>query len=203
MNEKDFSEDFRTPKWYVLFVRCNQERTVAHGLAGRGLEHFLPCYSSVRQWKDRRVKLEMPLFPGYLFVRMPLLERMQALVVPNVISLIGRQDSPAVITEDELAWIRSGTAHGRAEPHHHMQAGQRVVINYGPMAGMKGILLRKQNNARVVVSIDPIARAFAVEVDEACVEPVGLPGEQSSRWLACPSRTGEASAVAGPARSGA
>jgi transcription antitermination factor NusG len=134
---------------------------------------------------------------------MPLLERMRALVVPNVISLIGRKDSPAVITDDELAWIRSGTAHGRAEPHHRMQAGQRVVINDGPMAGMKGILLRKQNNSRVVVSIDPIARAFAVEVDGACVEPVGVPEEQLAGWLAQPSRRGEMSAVAGPARSGA
>jgi transcription antitermination factor NusG len=181
MNEKDFPEDFRMPKWYVLFVRSNQERRVAYGLAKRGLEHFLPCYSSVRQWKDRRVRLEMPLFPGYLFVRMPLLERMRALVVPNVVSLVGRKDSPAVITEDEITWIWSGATHGQAEPHQHLQAGQLVIIACGPMAGMKGILLRKQNNTRVVVSIASIARAFAVDVDGACVEPLGAaPGEHSS-----------------------
>ena len=70
-------------RWYVLFVRSNQEKRVALGLSDRGIEHLLPCYGSLRQWKDRRVKLDIPLFPGYLFVHLPLSERMQALTIPS------------------------------------------------------------------------------------------------------------------------
>ena len=161
--------------WYVLFVRSNQEKQVALRLRERGVEHLLPSYSSVRQWKDRRVKLELPLFPGYVFVRMPLRERMLALTVPNAVSLIGRKDAPSTVSDEEIAWIRNASLSGRAEPHPHLAAGDRVMITSGVMAGMKGILLRKQNSTRVVVSIESICRAFVVEVDTTCVEPLHRP----------------------------
>src|SRR5262245_18811182 len=77
--------DFFDSRWYVLFVRSNQERNIAHSLKQRGIEHLLPCYSSVRQWKDRRVRLEMPLFPGYVFVYLPLADRLQVLTIPYVV----------------------------------------------------------------------------------------------------------------------
>jgi len=163
-------------RWYVLFVRSNQEKRVALGLSERGIDHLLPSYSSVRQWKDRRVKLDLPLFPGYLFVHLPLPERMRALTIPNVVSLIGRKDAPTPVSDEEIAWIRKGTEHGCAAPHHRLQVGQRVMITSGPMAGLQGILLREQNQTRVVVSIDSIWRAFVVDVDAACVEPVRHPG---------------------------
>src|SRR5262245_16604533 len=82
-------EHWRDPKWYVLWVRSNQERMVSHALTCRNVEHYLPCTRSVRLWKDRRVKLEMPLFSGYVFVRLRLVERMKVLTVPNVVSLVG------------------------------------------------------------------------------------------------------------------
>lgn len=158
--------------WYVLFVRSNQEKQVAHRLQERGVEHLLPSYSSMRQWKDRRVKLELPLFPGYVFVRIPLRERMVALTVPNVVSLIGRKDAPSAISDEEIAWIRNASLSGRAEPHPPLAAGDRVMITSGVMAGIKGIVLRKQNSTRVVVSIESICRAFVLEVDAAWVEPL-------------------------------
>lgn len=163
---------WQEPMWYVLFVRSNQEKQVAHRLHERGVEHLLPSYLSVRQWKDRRVKLELPLFPGYVFVRMPLSERMVALTVPNVVSLIGKKDAPSTVSDEEIAWVRNASLSGRAEPHPHLAAGDRVMITSGVMAGMKGILLRKQNSTRVVISIESICRAFVVEVDASWVEPL-------------------------------
>jgi transcription antitermination factor NusG len=162
--------EFLDPQWYVLFVRSNQEKRVAHSLQQRGVEHFLPCYSSLRRWKDRRVRLEMPLFPGYVFIRLRFVDRLQALTVPNVVSVVGRKDSPAVISAAEIAWIKSGLAHGQAGPHEYLKVGQRVMIISGPLAGMEGILTRKTNGARVVVSLDSIARAFMVEVEESNVK---------------------------------
>ena len=160
------------PQWFVLFVRTNQEKTTASRLDYLHIEHFLPCFSSLRQWKDRRVTLEMPLFPGYVFVRLPHAERMRVLTLPNVLYLVGSGSSPAVITDEEIAWIGRGLKSGNATPHECLADGQRVVITSGALAGLKGILVRKVNNTRVVVSLDSIGRAFAVEVDLESVRPL-------------------------------
>lgn len=164
------SLDFGHAQWYALYVRCNQEKNVAHSLNSRGVEHFLPCYQSLRRWKDRHVRLELPLFPGYVFVRLPVRERGKALLVPHVVSLVGTRSAPSAIAEDEIECIRRGLEHGKLEPHEYLRVGQRVVIVEGIMSGMEGILLRKQNQTRVVVSLDSISRAFAVEVETGWIK---------------------------------
>lgn len=172
-NDATAVRDFFESKWYVLFVRSNQEKRVALGLRERGVEHLLPCYSSLRQWKDRKVRLEMPLFPGYIFVHIPLAERLRTLTVPHVLTLVGKKGEPAVVSAQEIAWIRTGVAQGSIAPHDHLEAGQRVMITDGVLQGMQGILLRKCNAMRVVVSLESIARAFVVEVEAANVRVVG------------------------------
>lgn len=159
------------PKWYVLFVRSNQEKRVSQHLQSRSIEHFLPLFESLRQWKDRRVKLQCPLFSGYVFVRLPLVERLKALVVPNVLSFVGTTNAPSVISEEEIEWIKRGIEHGRPEPHPYLKVGTRVAVKAGAMAGLEGILIRAKNSTRVLVGLDSISRAFAVEVDCNWLEP--------------------------------
>jgi len=153
------------PQWFVLFVRTNQEKTTASRLDHLQIKHFLPCFRSLRQWKDRRVTLDVPLFPGYVFVHLPHAERMRVLTLPNVLYFVGSGSSPAVLSDEEIAWIGRGLKSGNAVPHECLNEGQRVVITAGALAGLKGILVRRVNNTRVVVSLDSIGRAFAVEVD--------------------------------------
>jgi transcription antitermination factor NusG len=153
------------PQWFVLFVRTNQEKITASRLDHLQIEHFLPCFRSLRQWKDRRVTLEVPLFPGYVFVHLPHAERMRVLTLPNVLYFVGSGSAPAVLSEEEIAWIGRGLQSGNATPHECLSEGQRVVVTAGALAGLKGFLVRKVNNTRVVVSLDSIGRAFAVEVD--------------------------------------
>jgi transcription antitermination factor NusG len=164
--------EWRIPAWYALFVRSNQEKRIAQQLAGRDIEHFLPCYKLMSQWKDRRVKLEIPLFPGYLFVRLPFLERLKVLTVPNVVSLVGTKTAPSPISEEEIDWIRRGIGHGTAAPHSYLKVGQRVRVTQGALCGLQGILLRTQNNTRIAVSVESISRAFTVEIDPDCVQPL-------------------------------
>jgi transcription antitermination factor NusG len=157
--------------WYVLMVRSNHEKRITQGLDYRGIEHFLPCYRSARQWTDRRVTLELPLFPGYLFVRMSLAERMRALTIPHVFSLVGTGSSPATLTEAEIESIKRGLAHGNPAPYPYLRSGEQVVVTQGPMCGITGIVLRQQSNTRVVVSIATIARSFVLDIDVASVRP--------------------------------
>ncbi|PYP90705.1 MAG: hypothetical protein DMG65_10425 [Candidatus Angelobacter sp. Gp1-AA117] len=161
--------DAHDPKWFVLFVRSNQEKRTALRLKEYAIEHFLPSYRSVRHWKDRRVTLEMPLFPGYVFVRLPFIERARVLTLPNVVSLVGSRNIPSEVAEEEIEWIRRAMEHGNVAPHPYLIAGQRVMIISGALSGIQGILLRQQNNTRVVISIDSISRGFVVEVDVAAI----------------------------------
>lgn len=178
MNTPSFYESpaiLHTPKWYALFVRTNQEKRVADQLNTRGVENYLPCYSSLRQWKDRRVTLQLPLFPGYVFVHLPLLERMRALTVPHAVSLVGSGSVPAEIDEQEISSIRWAIENGKAEPCSSLKVGQHVEITAGIMLGMQGVLVRYQNGHRVIVSLDSIARSFLVEIDVACLKAVSAP----------------------------
>jgi transcriptional antiterminator NusG len=163
------------PKWWALFVRVNHEKQVAHHLEHRGVEHFLPLYQSVRNWKDRQVRRQCPLFPGYVFIKLLSFERMKALTVPNVISIVGTNGQPSVISEEELTWVRRGIEFGGIESHPQVTTGTRVAITSGSLAGMEGIFLpqqNKQNKARILIAVNSISRAFVVEVEHDSIEPV-------------------------------
>jgi transcription antitermination factor NusG len=144
---------------------------VAQHLASRDVEHFLPTYPWLSQWQDRKVKLLKPLFPGYVFVRLLLTDRLKALVVPNVLNLVGPKDAPSIISYEEIEWIRRGVAHGKAEPHPCLVPGDSVVIKVGVMAGIEGVLIRTQNRTRVLIQLNSISRGFTVEVDNTSIEP--------------------------------
>jgi transcription termination/antitermination protein NusG len=159
-------------KWFVLHVRVNQEKRTAQRLANTEFEYFLPCYRSVRQWKDRRVTLEMPLFPGYVFVHMDLADRMKVLTLPNVVGLIGSKNSPSIVLPEEIDRIKRGVEFGNAAPYSSFVVGQRVLITEGALRGMSGCLLRSGNNTRVAISIDSIARSFVVDVDISWLKPI-------------------------------
>jgi transcription antitermination factor NusG len=158
-------------KWHVLFVRSNQEKRVVQHLVSRDVEHFLPTYSWVSQWRDRKVKLLKPIFPGYVFVRLLLADRLKVLLVPNVMNLVGTKNAPSIISDEEIEWIKRGVAHGKAEPHPCLTAGDLVVIKAGAMAGIEGVLIRTQNSTRVLIQLNSISRAFTVEVDNTSIVP--------------------------------
>src|SRR5271155_3403651 len=162
-----------TPQWYAVCTRANHERRVAEQLAERDIESFLPQYESVRRWKDRNVHLKMPLFPGYVFVHLALQLRLRVLQVPGVACIVGFAGRPAAIPEEEFAKIREFLKRGlRAEPHRYLQAGRHVIVRRGPLQGMEGIVWRRKNSCRLVISLELIRRAMAVDLDLADVEAV-------------------------------
>jgi transcription antitermination factor NusG len=151
--------------WYAAHTRANHEKRVAEQLGRRAVEHFLPLYQSVRKWADRRKRLEVPLFPGYVFVRLPLQERMRVLEIPSVARIVGFDHLPAALPDDEVEALRHGlTGQLRAVPHPYLNVGRRVRIIRGPLEGCEGILLRSKSDLRVVLSVDLILRSVAVEV---------------------------------------
>src|SRR5216684_4634621 len=169
----EMPQSFHQPLWYAAYTSANHEKRVGEQLAVRAVEHFLPLYASVRRWKDRRVKLDLPLFPGYVFVRLPLRDRLKVLQVPGVARLISFNGQPAVLPDREVEALRAGLATQlRAEPYPYLTVGRRVRVKCGPLEGVEGILIRKKNACRVVLSLDLIMQSASVEVDASDLEGI-------------------------------
>jgi transcription antitermination factor NusG len=159
--------------WYAAYISANHEKKVAVELARRSVECFLPLYSSVRRWKDRRVELDIPLFPGYVFVRFCLKERLRVLQIPGVVRFVGFGNCAVQVPEIEIKQIQEILNQGfRAEPHPYLTSGKRVRVKGGPLNSLEGVILRRKNRSRLVISFDLIQRSVAVELDEARLVPI-------------------------------
>jgi len=161
------------PQWFALYTCSNHEKRVAAQLEARRIEHFLPLYRSLRRWTDRCARLELPLFPGYLFAHFALPDRLRVLEAPGVVRLVGFDGQPYPLPESDIEALRAGIRSSlRFEPHPYLTVGSRVRLVSGPLAGMQGILLRKKNIYRVVLSLNLIACSAAVEVDASDLERI-------------------------------
>ena|ERR1700687_2646788 len=160
-------------RWYAAQTCANHEKHVLEQLSQRTVEAYLPLYASVRRWKDRRVRLELPLFPGYVFVRLALRDRLRTLQTPGVVRLVGFGGQPTALPDQEIDALRQGLARAiRIEPHPYLKVGRRVRVTTGPLQGLEGILARKKNSSRFVISLDLIMRSVAAEIDVAELESV-------------------------------
>ncbi|HTF67073.1 MAG TPA: UpxY family transcription antiterminator [Edaphobacter sp.] len=157
--------------WWALYTRHQHERAVADMLSAKGFEVFLPLYESIRRWKDRQKLLSLPLFPCYVFVRGGLNRRLQVITTPGVHMILSRGEHVAVIPENEIQAIRR-TVEGpyRMEPHPFLRCGDRVRVTRGSLQGVEGILIRKKNQCRLVLSVDMLAKSVAVEISATDVE---------------------------------
>jgi transcription antitermination factor NusG len=164
--------------WFALYTTSRHEKRVAEHLGQREIEHFLPLYRSKRKWKDgSRVTLDLPLFAGYLFVRIGRNQRGRVLQVPGTVSLvIGTGGELATLPEATILALRSGLQEREAEPHPLLTSGQRARICSGAFAGFEGVVVRQKNLCRVVLTMENIMRSFSVELPIEDLEP--LPAEE-------------------------
>jgi transcription antitermination factor NusG len=157
--------------WYALYTRHQHEKTVASLLMRRGMQVFLPLYSAVHRWKDRNKELLLPLYPGYVFLRDRLDRRLQILTTPGVHSIVGTAGGPEPIPEFEMDAVKRVIESSLVvEPHPFLQCGDRVRVMHGPLEGIEGILLRKKNAFRLVLSVEMLMKSVAVEIDASMVE---------------------------------
>jgi transcription antitermination factor NusG len=160
--------------WYALQTYPRHEKRVCADLGLRTIESFLPLYETVHRWKNGcKVRVELPLFPGYLFVRINPLERCKVLRLPGAVSIVGSSGGPWPLPEAEIERLRASLQTRKFEPHSYLAVGQKVRIKFGPLANMTGFLVREAGGLRVVLSVDMIHQSAAIEVDADDVELVG------------------------------
>ena len=155
------------PQWYVAYTLARHEKSVADRLINRDLETYLPLYSSVRTWNRRRVDVELPLFPGYVFVKMIITDRIRVLEHPGVIRLVGFNGNAVALPDGEVERLRSSLATWKAEPYPFLTAGKQVKIKSGPFVGIEGRIIRRKGKMRLIVSLELIQRAILLEMDAA------------------------------------
>lgn len=159
--------------WFAVTVRPRHEKTVARNLSVRGLQPFVPLYSARRRWSDRKKKVDLCLFPGYVFCRFGYEQRLSVLNLPSVTSIVGFGKTPAPIPEQQMEAIQtilnSGLPFG---PWPFLKAGRQVRIEHGSMAGLEGVISREKDACRVVVNVDLLQRSVAVEIDREMVSPI-------------------------------
>jgi transcription antitermination factor NusG len=169
--------------WYAVYTRHQHEKVVAQILTNKGLKTFLPLCETTHHWKDRAKALSMPLFPCYVFLNGGLEHRLQILTTPGIHGFVSYGGNPAAIPDSEMEAIRRVLDNGvRVEPHPFLKYGDRVRIKSGALAGIEGILVRKRNQSRLVLSVEMLGKAASMEVDAFQVEPV-TPAWQKDRDL--------------------
>jgi len=159
--------------WLAAYTRSRHEGHVAGQLAVKGVESLLPTYERFARWSDRIRRGQAPLFPGYVFVHVSHEERVPVLQTNGVVSIVSVAGRPARLGDDEVERMRACGAHAHlVEPHPFLKIGHRVRVKHGPFAGWEGILVEKQNGARLVVTVEQIMKSVSINLHGADVEPV-------------------------------
>jgi transcription antitermination factor NusG len=160
------------PHWFAVWTRSRHEQTVREELELRGIETFLPTITRWSRWKDRKKKVDWPLFPGYCFARFASESRLPVLKCNGVVNVVSFNGEPAPIPEQEIDSLRRLVATDLAyDPCPLIREGMMVEVVHGPLRGVIGRLVRKGSHARLVLAVDLIGQAVSVEVDAADVKP--------------------------------
>ncbi len=158
--------------WYAVWTRSRHEQTVRDQIERKGYEAFLPTIPRWSRWKDRRKKIDWPLFPGYCFVRFESQNRLPILTCSGVVTIVSFNGDIAPIPDQEIEGIRRLVESDlQYDPCPLIREGAIVEVIHGPLKGVTGRLMRKGAHARLVLAVDLIGQAVSVEVDAADVRP--------------------------------
>lgn len=173
--------------WHALHTRYQHEKAVVQALSSKGHNVFLPLYGATRLWRRRPMQLQLPLFPGYLFIQGGIDRQLQILSTPGIISIVKSGGLPAIVPPEQIAAVRRIVENStRVEPHAFLQCGDRVMVTSGSLQGVEGILVRAKGAFRLVVSMELLGRSAAVEIDVSCVQRTcqPLPATRPRRFAA-------------------
>lgn len=161
----EFSQQTSSLCWYAVFTRPQNEKSTAKHLLLREMESFLPVYETVHRWKNRqKARLSLPLFPCYIFVRISEHERGRVLSTPGVLKIVGNGRGPIPVPDSTVDFLRSDYGTKHLQPYPALAVGTRVRIRSGAMRGLQGTLVRKNNNFRFVLTIEPVNLNAAIEI---------------------------------------
>jgi transcription antitermination factor NusG len=160
-------------RWYALYTYPRHEKAVAEQLESKAVEAFLPTFPTESRWKDRRVRIQTPVFPGYVFARISLGQRSRVLNAPGVIRMLSFNGTPAPIDDSEIEAVKLCLERGAAlTPYPFLEVGDRVRVRSGVLEGLEGLISRCKNERRLIVPITLLNQSVAIEIDVQLLEPL-------------------------------
>ncbi len=172
----------KVPRWYAIYTRSRYEKKVSMELEERGLEHFLPLVPQLRYWKDRKKIVNMPIFPGYVFVNIKISEKIRVLRANGVVRFIEFNGSPSPIPDAQIEDVRQLLKYpDRVETASYFNCGDSVEITAGPFSGISGKIIHSRGKQRILVGIEIIQQAISVEIDSAWLKHLKLSPDSTER----------------------
>jgi len=163
------SKDSR--RWRVLHVRAQQEKVLAKEMGVMSIEHFLPLNNETRRAGRKKVQVQTPVFPGYLFINSTLDEAYRVDRTKRVVNILN------VANQEQLAWelanLRKALEHkAPLRRHAYLQKGKRVTIRSGPFEGLEGVIEDRANSGRLVLQVHVLGKATSLEIDMSLLDPL-------------------------------
>jgi transcription antitermination factor NusG len=175
VSDQSSGQFLTTPKWYALYTRSRFEKKMLSELTDRRIEVFLPMREVLSRWKDRKKRIWIPLFPGYIFINhvdTPE-NRYRILNIPGAVRFVGFEGRANPIPEEQIQYVRRFLEASIAiDPYPYIQVGSRVEVIAGPLKGIRGILIEKRGRFRFVIQVDLIRQAVSAEIDASDVRPI-------------------------------
>jgi transcription termination/antitermination protein NusG len=160
-------------RWYAVYTVVRHEKAANTALKEKQIDTFLPLREVISQWKDRRKRVLLPLFPGYLFVNTTLDYKLDILNTPGIVRILGISGTPASIPDDQIESIRKLLdSKVPFDPYPYLKEGKRVIVTHGPLEGVVGRIVKRKGSNKLLLSVDLIKRAVSVEVEMEIVEPL-------------------------------
>ena len=165
-----------TNKWYAIYVKSRHEKSVHAELQQKGIESSLPLTIVTREWSDRRKKVEVPLFRGYVFVKIDIKnEKLPVLTTSGVVKFVTFNSTTVPIPEDQMYWLQQMIASGLLlSQEQDFPIGTEIDVMFGPLKGLRGRVKKKHSETRLVVWFDAIMQGVSVEIDPTWLTPVRL-----------------------------
>jgi len=176
----------KSDDWYVLHVKPRHEKRVSTVLRMKGMEELLPLYSETRRWSDRVQRVDLPVFPCYVFCRLKTSARRgEVLRLASVRSIIGFGGSPVPVEATEINMVRTIVQSGLpTQPWPGLSRGQRVRVVGGPLTGCEGVVERHRGAHRLIVAVSLLQRSIAVEIDADWAVPLDTRGRNGNSFAA-------------------
>jgi len=163
--------DVAETSWYAVYTVVRHEKSVNTALTEKEINTFLPIKKVLSRWKDRRKEIDVPLFPGYVFVNSSLENKLKILNTRGVIRILGINGHPTPVPNEQIESIkRLLEADLNFDPYPYFKEGKEVVVVKGPLEGMSGKIVERRGEFRLILSVDLINRSISVEVDISDVE---------------------------------
>lgn len=159
--------------WYAVHTLARHEKRVVAQFEEKRVCTFLPVLRQIHRWSDRRVKVEVPMFSCYAFVRIvhTVEERLKVLQTPGVLGFVGSERQGTPIPDEQIESLRIAISENiLCSPYPFVSAGKRVRIRGGSLDGVEGILVRQGEDQTFVVSVDLLHRSISIRVEGYDVE---------------------------------